>query len=119
MIHSFQKALDTLRAVVPFWENAARMACPICIDVNDVEAVKYLLDTFHYDKGAPARLCSLCGAQCHDDYMLEDSVWLTAWPQRRGLLHLSCVEQLLGRTLIADDFKDIPMNSAIRYLLGR
>ncbi len=119
MINTFQKVLDTLRAVIPCWENAVRMAYPIYIDADDVEAVKYLLDKHHYDKGTPARLCSFCSTQCLDDYMLEDSVWLTIWPQRRGLLHLSCVEQLLGRILVVNDFKDIPMNSAIRYLLGR
>lgn len=43
-------------------------------------------------------------------YMLKDAVWLTANPQRFGMLCFECVERRLGRELNRDDFADYPIN---------
>lgn len=42
--------------------------------------------------------------------MVTDEVWLTAWPEKRGMLCIGCVEAKLGRTLTPEDFTDAPIN---------
>ena len=71
----------------------------------------------------PGRLkpmCARCGTGTSHDYMLTNSLWRqAAGDDCRCRLCLGCVESMLGRPLVAEDFTDIPMNTAIRYLLSR
>ena len=89
-------------------------------DVRVAEAVDVITARFllHSTDHKPP-ICGHCGGDVTDDYMLCDDLWLKVWPKRRGFLHLICVESLLGRRLVKDDFKAIRMNSAIIYLLDR
>lgn len=52
--------------------------------------------------------CSHCGKQDfrpRDDYMVRESVWRQAHPEGfKGLLHLHCLQERLGRLLKVDDF---------------
>ena len=51
--------------------------------------------------------------------MLLDGVWAQALPEGRGVLHLQCAEESLGRSLQAGDFKNIPINYTILHILQR
>jgi len=54
-------------------------------------------------------------------YMVHDEVWQEATEpeERRGLLHLDCLERRLGRQLTKADFKGVPANSAIFWAMER
>ncbi|MUM18873.1 hypothetical protein BI330_19725 [Mycobacterium sp. CBMA 623] len=45
-------------------------------------------------------------------YMLQNDVWAQANPAIDGNLCITCVEELLGRTLTAADFTDLPINTS-------
>jgi hypothetical protein len=56
--------------------------------------------------------CLDCQRYTFDEYyyMLLDEVWLSANPKRGGMLCIICVERRLGRSLMPEDFKDLPIN---------
>jgi hypothetical protein len=67
--------------------------------------------------------CADCGVGtiCLDEwYMVKDEVWEQAWCGRRKSWHdqvpgqeilcIGCLEQRIGRTLMAGDFTDAPVN---------
>ncbi len=64
-------------------------------------------------------LCSYCDEEDFDHYMLKDEIWREVSKYREGTMHLKCVEILLGRRLVSEDFKSIALNSSIIYLLKR
>lgn len=80
------------------------------------EATEFIINRYKQRRGIPV-VCCHCGGETKDDYMLQDEIWYRAWPTGKGCLHLKCVEELLGRKLVASDFKDIAMNSAVLYFL--
>jgi hypothetical protein len=49
-------------------------------------------------------------------FMVIDSLWKQVCPNN-GMICLICFEKLLGRQLIIDEFKDVPLNAYIKYLL--
>ena len=57
-------------------------------------------------------VCSECQQKVTDHYMLKDEVWLSI-AGKKDCLHLRCVEKRLDRFLTPDDFRDLPMNSAL------
>jgi hypothetical protein len=44
-------------------------------------------------------------------YMLHDEIWEQIQPDKDGHLCIACVEQRLGRELVAADFTDLPVNT--------
>lgn len=85
---------------------------------NDEECLSALSDK---DKALGERrlsLCRVCGkpAFLSTGYMLEDKVWLEANKgSRKGNIHLGCLSEALGRDLIVNDFKLVPLNYPIFY----
>lgn len=63
--------------------------------------------------------CGQCGRGVTDDYMLTNTVWFSVWNERKGYLHLRCVEKRLGRPLNSDDFTDVPINQSLLYFARR
>ncbi len=59
--------------------------------------------------------CSLCDEDCDDYYMVEDDVWNSVMPSKKGYLHLRCLEEKLARKLVIEDFKQVKCNLAIRF----
>lgn len=62
--------------------------------------------------------CLLCRKRTRDYYMVHDAVWKSVVSSGTGHLHLSCLEQELGRKLTIDDFIDAPVNDVIRFGYG-
>ena len=87
----------------------------------------YRCDDAYYDKPCPTKFpgcegncygfdCAACSANTlHLDeyYMVHKELWLTAWPEDRGMLCIGCLESKLGRTLTAADFTDAPVNDGV------
>ena len=90
---------------------------------RDEEKLKEAIDWIVYRRGMSDYsefICSHCGQRESDAYFLKDDVWLEAWPERQGTLHLKCVEERLGRELTADDFKaECHWNNGILHVLNR
>ena len=63
--------------------------------------------------------CRKCGEDAGNFYMVRDEVWVEAVGDQRGLLHLDCLEELLGRRLEDSDFTDCPANSTLMWGLRR
>lgn len=61
--------------------------------------------------------CKNCGKDCEkndkDYYMLKDELWAEIHPQIDGMLCMDCVEEKLGRKLIADDILICPLTVAL------
>lgn len=52
--------------------------------------------------------------------MVLDCVWKAAGLKRKdGVIHLRCLEELLGRSLTMADFKPSPANDAIEHMVSR
>lgn len=53
-----------------------------------------------------------------EQYMVKDATWPI---EKRGYLHLKCLEVVLGRKLTIEDFPTLPINSSILfgYRMGR
>jgi hypothetical protein len=63
--------------------------------------------------------CDDCGIgtfEIGECYMVQDALWKLAWEgrhrPRREILCIGCLEQRLGRRLVASDFKAAPINDA-------
>lgn len=71
-------------------------------------------------RNAANRACSHCRSNQFtpmDDFMLHNTVWSEAHPEgEKGVLHLTCVEQRLGRPLTPPDFKSA-FSFVNRYVL--
>jgi len=64
--------------------------------------------------------CNECGGYVSEQYMVLDSVWKESGLEKRGgVLHLGCLEKLIGRKLTVDDLKKVPINGLAFYLLSR
>ncbi len=66
-------------------------------------------------------LCAVCGVSIHKgiinyNYMLYDSVWLSAGFKHSEFAHIGCFEQKLGRELVQEDFQRCPMNGLIHWM---
>lgn len=58
-------------------------------------------------------LCMDCGVdtgKIGEHYMLKDHVWFSVVESNKGMLCVGCIEQRLGRRLIADDFNNSYVN---------
>lgn len=66
------------------------------------------------DEQSSCRDCGMYGR----GYMLKDDVWREAVGDPHVLMCLPCVAALLGRPLVLDDFHDVSVNNALRYLGG-
>lgn len=74
-------------------------------------------------------VCHHCNGDCAEAYMLKSHVWEKAIRASEGkgrhaafnrqLLHLACVETLIGRELTLDDLTDAPINAAARFFAGK
>jgi hypothetical protein len=75
--------------------------------------------------------CADCGIGTNtldEWYMVRDDVWQQAWCDRRKswqllpgqeVLCIGCLEQRLGRTLMACDFTDAPVNDPNQRLISK
>ena len=78
--------------------------------------------------------CSVCTVRLNEYYMVHDDVWEQAWAGRREswqllqaasrlsvweILCIGCLEQRIGRTLMASDFIDAPVNDPNHPQHGR
>jgi hypothetical protein len=61
--------------------------------------------------------CADCGINTNaigEWYMVQDALWEQAWAgrqrQEKEFLCLGCLEGRIGRSLVASDFKDVPVN---------
>ena len=59
--------------------------------------------------------CLSCFHMRPDSYMLKNRVWNSVIDSGNGIYCLSCVEDLLGRRLVIDDFLDVPINKSIFF----
>jgi len=64
-----------------------------------------------------------CCDEClghHEPYMIQDELWLSIMPNRKGSLCFDCVEKKLGRKLTIEDFHNGAVNNPIffGYLLA-
>lgn len=60
----------------------------------------------------PVPVCSECGEEDVESYMVHDSIWnLVAG--RKEYLHATCLEKRLGRRLAIDDFTACEINSGV------
>jgi hypothetical protein len=60
-------------------------------------------------------LCVDCGQSTDtldEYYMVDDGLWQTAMPGRRGMLCIGCLEARIGRTLTSADFTGADVNTA-------
>lgn len=59
------------------------------------------------------RDCATCTLCTDEYYMVEDAIWEVATENfgGRGLLCIGCLEERLGRKLVANDFPDYPVNN--------
>ena len=68
-------------------------------------------------------LCFACDEKVFYEYMVKDAVWKEARLKfEEGVLHLPCLESILGRELVLDDFMEAvtgangnSINDAIRW----
>lgn len=65
------------------------------------------------------RTCAECGERTLDDYMLHDVVWSQVARPGDRWLHLACAQARLGRPLERSDLPAVPINSALRFVLGQ
>lgn len=65
--------------------------------------------------------CAKCGEwePMVEGYMVNDSLWLSVMPSRKGYLHLGCLESMIGRPLAAGDFPPLPVNDAVLFGFGK
>jgi len=65
--------------------------------------------------------CTHCKEVCVDDYMVKNKVWKASGiPEYGGILHLACLEKLIGRPLALSDFQpDNKTNTMVRFLWAR
>lgn len=54
--------------------------------------------------------CRDCDRKGPEFYMLKRDLWLKAVPTGRGRLCLACLAKRLGRSLVTDDFDDLPIS---------
>jgi hypothetical protein len=54
--------------------------------------------------------CRGCKEHVGEYYMVHDEVWLTAYPDKKGFSHFTCLEERIGRKLTLDDFTSAPVN---------
>lgn len=64
-------------------------------------------------------ICPVCGRKTVQDYMVTDTVWAQCGLRHEDNLHLSCLEERLGRRLTLEDFVEVPANEAIRWAWAR
>jgi hypothetical protein len=69
-------------------------------------------DRAHFDPAGLKQLeehhnrCAHCGDDIYYQYVLKNNVWeQTGLGYHAGVLHLPCVEKLIGRQLTLDDFR--------------
>lgn len=64
-------------------------------------------------------ICQDCRQHDPIGFMVEDDVWEAAG-LGQGIICIPCLETRLGRKLVIQDFKAVPMNNALflGYLLG-
>ena len=58
--------------------------------------------------------CVHCGERSAETFMVTDAVWRESGILA-GRVHFSCLEERIGRSLVFEDFTDVPENSAIRF----
>lgn len=61
------------------------------------------------------RQCLNCMLTVHEEYMVHNEVWRQVAKPQEGVLHLVCLEAMLGRPLTIDDFTTVPVNNAIFF----
>lgn len=54
--------------------------------------------------------CSECHTEVFDHYMVSEALWSSAVELEREVLHAGCLEKRIGRKLVPEDFKDVPLN---------
>jgi len=60
--------------------------------------------------------CLVCGEQAYEDYMVLPEVWKDEARFMRGVCHLTCLEERLGRPLTVEDFDlNIPINRVLAF----
>ena len=63
----------------------------------------------------------MCGQTSEDNYLVTDAVWLgeAGFADKVGYCHIRCLEERIGRSLVADDFRRVPINDGVRHLARR
>lgn len=54
-------------------------------------------------------MCSGCGNEVTDYYMVRTDLWAN-YGAGDGFLHLKCLEKRIGRAITREDFSDAPIN---------
>ncbi len=62
--------------------------------------------------------CPVCKEETHNQYMLRNECWNECWKEA-GInfydnVHLECLQKLLGRPLVNDDFTADPINDGVK-----
>ena len=72
-------------------------------DTELSDAADYIVNVFALNgsKIVSPALCDHCKRPTYDYYMLKDSIWRHIHPSWKGLIHLKCAEELLGRELVS------------------
>lgn len=56
--------------------------------------------------------CRVDTGRIHEHYFIKTELWLTVMPSIVGMLCIGCLEDRLGRELVANDFTDASINTA-------
>lgn len=91
--------------------------------MEELEGLTVLPEDIHHairraKKRVSARFdCAHCGKDCHEWYMVKNAIWRLAMYTHTGILHLKCLEQLIGRPVTIDDLSPAEINDVVRYFL--
>jgi len=80
-----------------------------------IDALNFAIDKLGLGSRENPRRCSLCEKPNLDMYMVHNRVWIEAMGTPKGLLHLGCLEEKLGRALTAEDFPALPINKELMF----
>ncbi|MHA2068118.1 MAG: hypothetical protein ACXABY_27470 [Candidatus Thorarchaeota archaeon] len=98
----------------------------VCPDEDTSERLKSLRDAITLSVTCERKTffaCLRCGDHCFDQFMVKDSVWRTEadLEPRDGVIHLKCLEAIIGRRIGVSDLSDVAMNEMLVhwYELGK
>ncbi len=91
------------------WKHGGHK-CPQCY-------IHHLSPEERDEKRVHFGVCAHCEKPCADMFMLEDHVWeKTGLSYDDGVLHIKCVEELIGRRVTVDDLlPNAGMNAPFFY----
>lgn len=90
-------------------------------DADNIQHLRDLISDTRREAEAHYFICLHCKKACHDNYMLKHELGRgeLGLANDAGVLHLRCVEELLGRDMYITDLMDAPVNEQLKLLWER